>query len=483
MDIDFDYSKLEKEFEQYTDELKEAYSAGDYYKAVCYLKFLSSFYYQINYKFTDDVLENITQKVAYQYLGNTVLDQPRANTIVFYDNFGLENRGLANIYVNAINKLQYQVVWILHEYAPDKDKIIQRFGKKENICFRIIPKLQIMERMKYLQELVLQISPSHIFIYTTPDDVEGIGVFSTVIGNVKRYLIDLTDHAFWLGKCASDYFIECRNIGCNIAMQYRNIDAAKLLILPYYPDKRDYFPYEGMPFGEDKEFVFSGGSVYKIEGSPLYEEMVTHILENYPQLYFVYAGNDKSEKLNRLSQKFRGRFYQIPERRDLDEVLRHAKMYLSTYPIAGGLMTQYALQNQCYPLCLRDKENDVADPITCLLNTDKIDFAFYSVEALYEKLDMLMRDNIYYESEKKDLQLYLITEEEFVMQLGGIFNKQQTSFDIKPEKIKVDNFTKLYKDNMTFERYCEIIYNSHNPWIWNKHPEIITRMGEKRRGN
>ena len=107
----------------------------------------------------------------------------------------------------------------------------------------------------------------------------GIGAFSTVKGEAVRFLVDLTDHAFWLGKCASDYVIGFRNVGYNVAIKYRKFNEDQVVLLPYYPEKRENYSFEGMPFDIKKhEFVFSGGSVYKIEGSQLYENMVRYIL-------------------------------------------------------------------------------------------------------------------------------------------------------------------------------------------------------------
>lgn len=332
--------KLKKEFREITADLKKAYQNGDYYQVVCCMKFLTNFYYQINYKLTDDELEELIRNTSYEYLGNTFIQMAREKVVFFYDGFGLVNRGLANIYIKALCDLDYQVVWVIHEYAPEVKKIIERYKNNKSIIFELIPKLQIMDRMKLLQKLLLNYKPQNIFIYTMPDDVEGIGVFSTIVGNTNRYLIDLTDHAYWLGKCAADYFIGFRNYGCNIAMQYRGIEKEKMLILPYYPEKLGDYEYKKMPFG-DKEYIFSGGSVYKLEGDDTYKKMVMHILNSHPELYFVYAGNNaKSEILDSLEEKFAGRFYRIAERKDLDEVLQHAKFFLATYPISGGLMVQ-----------------------------------------------------------------------------------------------------------------------------------------------
>lgn len=461
--------KLKKEFKKITADMEQAYQKKDYEQVVCCTKFLTNFYYQVNYKLADDKLEKLISDTAFQYLGTTYLHASNDKIVVFYDGFGLAARGLSNIYVKALRDLDYQVVWIIHEYAAEVKKIVKRYQNDEKIIFELVPKLHIMDRMKYLQNLLLKYMPGNIFIYTTPNDVEGIGVFSTVEGNAKRYLIDLTDHAYWLGKCAADYFVGFRNYGCNIAMQYRGIEKEKMLILPYYPEKREANEYKGMPFG-DKEYIFSGGSVYKLEGDDTYKNMVVHILNKYPQLYFVYAGdNGESETLDELGKCYAGRFFRIAEREDLDEVLQHAKFFLATYPISGGLMIQYALQNGCYPLCLcHDVESN---PGTWLLNSEKIDFVFYSTCKLYEKVDLLMKDDAYYQSEKEKLGGFVISDKEFTENLQMILQSQKTSFDVKREKIDLKEFLETYKKNMTCQKFYTAIDKSNNKWLLEKYKE------------
>ena len=332
----FSYDSYQKEFGKRMRELENAFHKGDVLKTICYVKYLSCFYYTINYKLTDDRLEEITKAISIKFLGNTRLDHSHEDTILFYDNFGLKNRGLASIYVKALETLGYKIVWVLYANALQLDEIKKAFGKKENITFLIIPSEPILERMQLLKKAIIDVSPKHIFLYTTPDDVCGIGVISTING-AERYLIDLTDHAFWLGRCALDWIIGFRNYGYNIAVQFRKISPDRVMILPYYPDARDEYPYEGMPFDTAKyEFVFSGGSPYKIEGDETYQEIVTYLLDRYPDMRFVFAGNGTNQSLEELKEKFPDRFFRVDERKDLDAVLKRAKFYLSTYPILGS---------------------------------------------------------------------------------------------------------------------------------------------------
>lgn len=470
----FTYRLYKREFINRMKDLEEAFEEQNVFKTVCYLRFLSHFCYSINYTFSNDRLEEITQEISLKYLGNTKIENAKEDTVVFYDGFGLLERGLANIYVNALEKLGYKVVWILYSHAPEIDDILKKYKKRENISFFIISNSTILERMKELRDKIKEISPEYLFVYTMPDDVCGVGTISTITGKIERYLIDLTDHAFWLGKCAADWFIEFRNYGYNIGMRYRKILSDRMVILPYYPAGRKEYAFEGVPFdGNEFEFVFSGGSPYKIEGKTTYEEIVRYILQTYKDIKFVFASNNTNEIIKKLCKDFPNRFFHIGERKDLDAVLQRAKFYLSTYPISGALMTQYALQNQCIPITLSDEMMGVADPTTWMLEPQKVNFVFYKKEDVLLEIDRLMSSESYYLKRKTELENQIISEEEFIRQLNCLLKHKKTEFVKTRQDIDMKKFLEVYRDNATYKKYCEMIYNSRNKWIYRKHPFII----------
>lgn len=477
--MEFSYKAFEDEFASSMAELEQAFRERDYLKTIAYLRFLSKAYYLINYKFADDRLEEITKEISLDLLGETRIVGSRAETVAFYDSFGLVERGLADIYVSALEKLGYQVTWIMHYNAntPDLDTIQKRYMGNKNVFFRIVPPSPILERMQHLQTIIKEIAPRHLFFYSKPWDICGAGVFSTVKGEVTRYLIDLTDHAFWLGKCAADYFIGFRNWSYNVEMQLRGISPEQLIVLPYYPNSRTQYPYEGMPFDEDKhEFIFSGGSPYKIEGDSAYQEIVEYILTNYPEIKFVFAGNGTNLILDQLKEKYPDQFFHIDERRDLDDVLKHAKLYLGTYPVCGGLMTQYAVANHCVPLCLEKKPGSIMDPRTFLLQPDKVDFVFSSQEALLTALDRFLDDEQYFEQARSELTGQVILKEEFAEELHQVLIEHQTKFKGQDMSINLDRFLATYRQRADYKIFCNLIYNSHNDWIKRKYPAIIEEM-------
>lgn len=474
--MNFSYKMFEDEFSISMKELEQAFAEKDYLKTISYVRFLCRAYYQINYKFTDDRLEEILEQTATALLGETRITDSKPETVIFYDGFGVVDRGLADNYVSSLAKLGYQVTWIMHYNAPDLEKLQLRYREEANIIFRIVPRSSTLERMQIMQGIIKETAPRHVFLYIKPWDVCGIAAFSTIKGEATRFLIDLTGHAFWLGKCAMDYAIGGGRE--YIEINYRKIAPDKLIRMSNYIPNSNY-PFEGMPFDVEKfEFIFSGGSTYKIEGDSTYQEIVEYILYNFPALKFVFASNGTCMVLENLKNKFPGQFFLIPERKDLNEILKRAKLYLGTYPINGGLMIQYPIANNCLQLCLSQEPSSMFDPKTLLLHPEKVDFVYYKKEDLLAELNRLLQDQEYYIRKKAYLkeQKQVIDEETFQAELDRVLKEHRSGFPMECQPFKVEKFLQSYRRTATYEIFCEMIYNSHNPWIQKRHPDIMEKM-------
>ena len=466
---EFCKDNLDKEIECIKDDIKNAFESGDLYKATCLIKYLSWFYYEIAYTYRDDEIEEMIRGIGHKYLGNNRISETDENRVVFYDGFGLLNRGLAAIYVDALLAKGYEVYWVLYEWAPDMESIKHDYP---DVIFIVIPKYEIMERMKVLVSEIVRVRARHLFFYTLPNDVEGAVVFSSINGKIFKYLIDLTDHSYWIGADSVDCIIGFRSIGCNIAKFERGIDSHKIVMLPYYPQSRKRYEYEGMPFDDNQRFFFSGGNSYKIEGSSIYEEIVSGVLDRFPDLFFVYAhekGNGYCRKLDLLKDKYGMRVVLIEERKDLDEVMRHADFYIETYPLGGGLIIQYALMNNCYPLSFCDEnETQMNNPKTWLLYPEDIDFCFNSIEQMLNRIDEIETKE-YIKKRKRKLSDHIISKECFEDELDNIMRNSRTKFVIDDTRADIRKFQDIYIKRFSFEEYCEIIRKSRNKWIIEKY--------------
>ena len=91
-------------------------------------------------------------------------------------------------------------------------------------------------------------------------------LFSQYKDVLHRYFINLTDHAWWLGKNCIDTNLEFRQFGLALSTEVRGIDKKKEALLPYYPVSQlnnetiDNLLPEGL---EGKFVIVTGGTFYK----------------------------------------------------------------------------------------------------------------------------------------------------------------------------------------------------------------------------
>lgn len=200
------YEDLKYDFDSIVDSICQSVEESDYYKAVCMSKFICNALYIYNYTYRMDRLEEGVLKIGKNFIGDICLKNSSQNRFLFYDGFGLYNRGLANIYIDAFLTLGYEVTWVLSGAISEIHEIVCKYNSK--VRFRYIPcrYVSIMDQAVMLADFIKEENPGHLFFYTYPNDVMGAVVFSTIKGSAIRYLINLTDHAYWLGRDATNNF-------------------------------------------------------------------------------------------------------------------------------------------------------------------------------------------------------------------------------------------------------------------------------------
>lgn len=343
------------------------------------------------------------------------------NTVLFYDCFGLDTRGLAAIYAKALVALNYKVVWGTTDKAKDKIPTIERFLDKGDVVKVFIDmRSSYQNHIEQLTAAFEKYLPKRAFFYTKPNDVSAEIVFYHYRNKVTRYQINLTDHAFWLGNNAFDYCLEFREYGAGISRVERKIDENKIVLLPYYPLIDTSIEFQGLPFDKTgKKVLFSGGALYKtIGGDNKFYSIVAKVLENNDDTVFLYAGSGDDSELKKLSAKFEDRVYHIQERKDLFALMSHVDAYLNTYPMIGGLMSQYAAMAGLPPIYLIDEGKAEASGL--LLDQDKANIEFHKVEEVVNELNLLLRDLDYRKQRSEDIKKRVFSETEFTSLLSDI---------------------------------------------------------------
>lgn len=421
-----DYKKMKTMISYYIKQQK-------WEKALKTIFFASSFMYMMNQLYYDDDLEDQLHYIAASILKKPASKSRNSQKIIFYDSFGNVGRGLAYIYLKALCELKYDIEYItVANDALSRQVIAELLGEKGRIY--TLDGIENSQKMKVLQQIIEQSEAKICFLHTMPDDVVGIGTFSLYDKILKRYMINMTDHAFWLGKNACDYVINFRQFGYLVCNQKREIQKEKLLYLPYYPQT------DLMDQGDDigtsaKQVIFSGGGIYKTYSKDkMYYRLVENILDRYENIIFSYCGNGYSKDMKRLKNKYPDRIRWERERTDFYSLMKQCTFYLSTYPYNGGLMTQYALRAGKIPVtfcdCGVDRELTIRD--------DDSFWNFYSIDETIKYIDKLLGSEEFRINQEKRLSDFLIDSDIFCKELENVLQTNCSKRRITKTEIKTD---------------------------------------------
>lgn len=322
------------------EEAKIKISKLNFLRGIEYIELFAKLSYKYNLFYTDDEVENLIDKISTSILGKIEIVN-KENKIIFYDSFAMDNRGLTQQYLRAIFSWNCELLYITNnKIGQDILNELNNYSKVKIICYE---RNNFNDLKKVVKE-IFDFQPEKVLLHFSPWDISGFCIWNS-IKNVNRFLINLTDHAFWLGKGCADYILEFRAYGSYLSVYHRNFPLNKLLLQPYYPIINNK-KFEGFPFDkENKLIAFAGSNLYKIAGREnLFLNLIKEILQQNNDLIFVLAGpGDKTDIQDFIdTNKLNERFYLIGNRNDISAVVENIDIFVNTFPMIGGLMSQYA---------------------------------------------------------------------------------------------------------------------------------------------
>ena len=438
---------------------------GNYEKALRSIFVACGFMYTFSQIYYDDELETIVKQIGFHVVKKNVKSDIIDNSVIFYDGFGNDRRGLAVIYLKALKSIGYKITYITYEQFESSIGQIKEILKSEEIVY--IKSVNLLSQMRELNLCLEKVMASKALLYMYPDDVVAAGVFSQYTESMQRFLINLTDHAFWLGKEAVDCIIEFRSYGANISFQQRKIDKHKIVYLPFYPNipKSNY---KGMPFDdENKKIIFSGGALYKTYGmNNLYYNMVENMLKMDSKVIFYYAGEGNTTELNRLIAKYPQRVFYSKEREDFFEIIKRCYFYFSTYPYFGGLITQYAIAAGKLPITLASDD---------ILGEQTVEVAegiwyFHDVNVLYREIKMLLQNEKYLHKQEEKIKNILIGKIQFQTELRNILEKQKNERQIVWKRVDVKGMQEISLKRVGKAEYSGLFCRVKAPFLVKEFP-------------
>lgn len=317
-------------------------------RAVDCIKAASMLQYHLNTRFTDERMNSLLREIAFKEFNTINSYSPKENVVFFYDAFGKDNKGLTQQYLDALLNLnnKIQLVYIIETSFSDASNSIQKMLRDTDTITIELGNMDVFERVKMIQQLIIQYSPKSCLFHLDPARSLAPLMAFYPFKQIIKYQINLTDHAFWIGGCDFfNYIFEFREYGVSISLKERYFQPKQILYLPFYP-WMEQTPFGGLPqIVNDKTIIFSGGAFYKIyDKEDVFLNLAKDIIEEDINSVFVYAGTGNPTHFYQFvkEHKLEERFVYIGNRTDIYEVMKKIDIYLGTYPMAGGLMTQLA---------------------------------------------------------------------------------------------------------------------------------------------
>lgn len=377
-----------------------SFSQHDVEAALCRVQLAAELQYIVNEIFLDERLEHLLGLISVEIVGKKKDYKGKEGTVLFYDHYGLDNRGLTQQYLDALYQIDgISVVYVLENTANQKCENTLRLVKEHGSKYYELGDGNYKEKIIKLCKIIEDESPSDVFLHISPSSPIPFTVLSA-FPTVRKILINITDHAFGIGGGRFyDYSFEFREYGAKISLEKRAFELKQLLLLPYYPWQEET-TFQGFPIPTDgKVVLFSGSYLYKIDDKEnTFFNIIADILKANPNAVMFFAGGGDDGKLRGLIEKANlgKRFYLLGNRTDISSLFKHIDIYIGTYPLAGGLMTQYASINAKPILAYKTHE---IEEVVC--NKHYKQFVFDSKDDLLTEANHLIRDKKYREEQGK----------------------------------------------------------------------------------
>lgn len=479
---------LYSELEMLKKNTIQAYHNGKYKECFEYLDLTCSlarhFYLLWTIPEFEDILLAFSKSMSVQNrFKNEHGDEER---IVFYDTHATDNYVLTQQYLAAALSWNVNILYITNKdmNMPNRKNIKEMLDCSPRAKIEKIPGgLDVLEAAEYIVKMVCDFGTTKCLVHTQSFDLMGIIAFGA-LDLIEKFYIETSDHIFWLGTKAFDYYIVFRSLGYNTCVQHRGIPSNKLLLQPYYPImySRKLQPY---PVNHrDSVKILSGARIEKVYGdNDKYFELIEGIIRNNSNVEFYYIGAGVYGKLAQTSylekqiakRQYGDNFHVLGFRNDITELMKEMDIYMGTYPIGGGLMTQIAA-SQGLPIVqyvAPGLSSSVGEFIDC--ENRKQPFVFENPNEFYAECNHLIRDKEYRRRIGKKLKHRVLTEQEFNEQAKVlIFNKKSP---YKPDQYETDckanRINQIDIENKCSHDYARILVKK--PILLKKHPLLYLK--------
>lgn len=453
-------------FEDFKHKAIRCYQKGQYNSCLSYLSAACQTAYTFYLGYSDAAIEELLKNVSNLInsdFSSSAQSSPNKSRVVLFDTFSQDAQGLTMQYLNAIIAGGYELMYMTEFGLDDpRSRIIkQTLRDYPNAIVETVPSaLKGMKRAKYIYEKIYAYHPAKLFMHIHPSAVVPVVAFYALPKQITRYQINLTDHAYWVGAGCMDYTFEFREYGANLSVSRRGFSLDKILMLPYYPMMQQT-EFAGFPKEADgKVKIFAGSAFYKIiDKYDTFFRLNKAILDANPEAITLFAGGGDKSIIDELIKKYNleGRFIPIGQRNDIFECYKHSDIYLSTFPLFGGLMGQFAAHAGLPILALENKTGGTVEEVVCQKRYERITLS--EIEDVVAEATHLIVNPDYRKKRGEAMRACVIDSEEFNKSFAQSIetNKSQYDFtyekDVKLHYLEINNKLKLVNKNKDYHLY------------------------------
>ncbi len=384
--------------------------------ALVYLKAAARTAYTFYIGYTDPDIESLLKQISLCIKPKEIQTKP--NCVVFYDTFSQDAQGLTMQYVDAIISAGWEMLYIT-EFGlddPRSMRLKQTLEEYPRASVAVVPRnMDGIKKIQMVYDTIMDYAPDKLFMHIHPDAVHAVSAFYALPKEITKFQINLTDHTYWVGSGCVDYSFEFREYGASLSVGRRGVPKDRVLFMPYYPMMKE-MAFNGFPTETDgKVKIFCGASFYKIiDENDTFFKLNKAILDANPNAVTIFAGGGDMRLLNDLITIYglEGRFIPIGQRNDIFECYKHSDIYLSSFPLGGGLMAQFAAHAGLPILALAKCETSGRiEEMVCQKRQERI--TFNDMDSLVAEANRLIRDEEYRKSRGRAMKACVITVEEF----------------------------------------------------------------------
>ena len=475
-------------FNRIKKKASEQIECGCLEKGLRYIETAAQWGYCFNFEYTDDDLEQLLQKMSHTIEGkldNIFGERNEGERIVFICNRTIDCGELTRQYSKALSVMGIPVLIITLNRIIKMDGI--KIGSTEtpsylqgnpNVTIKVIEESKhLMDTTQEVAGMIRYFNPTKILAHVWPWDARLI-VAIMAAKQCPCYNINFNDHAFWIGKSMLDYLIEFRPYGASISVQKRGLKVEQLIHLPYYPIISDDIPFQGFPFDrKGKVVIFTGGTEYKMLGEDnLYFDIMDTVLGDNANAVVFLASTSFIGIRQRISKmKNRDRVFVSKYRKDISELFKNCDIYYGTYPLSGGMMSQYAAFF-AKPILAYANEKVALDEMDGIVNYHiDVPIAKNDLIELFSYAKKLCSDSLYRRTEGQRLFESVIKRQEFdeilkEVLVGNTKLKTMKLLDIDYDSIRrfYLNFANIYNNGnlvillKTFHLFSFIYFPSYS---------------------